>query len=73
MSDCLCCHSCLLRHIRHGEVHWFCPSCRQDMLSSEDAYCETGLRRSALGRRLPTVFPTVIDRLPLQDIALFQS
>ncbi|MEM1252557.1 MAG: hypothetical protein AAGI69_08990 [Cyanobacteria bacterium P01_H01_bin.21] len=31
MSYCICCNSSLLRHIRHGEVYWYCPDCRQDM------------------------------------------
>ncbi|MGC9528764.1 MAG: hypothetical protein ACP5D7_24815 [Limnospira sp.] len=31
MSNCPCCSTPLLPHIRHGKVHWFCPSCWQDM------------------------------------------
>jgi ribosomal protein L37AE/L43A len=30
-KTCPCCGRSILRHIRHGEVYWFCPSCRQEM------------------------------------------
>lgn len=28
---CLCCGGSILRHVRHGELYWFCPSCRQEV------------------------------------------
>ena len=31
MSVCPCCSQTLLRHIRHGNIYWFCSSCRQEM------------------------------------------
>lgn len=40
MNTCICCHNSLLRHIRHHEVYWFCPHCRQEIPSNElDASC----------------------------------
>ncbi|MBI1242394.1 hypothetical protein [Umezakia ovalisporum] len=30
-NTCLCCGGYLLRHVRHGEVYWFCQSCRQEV------------------------------------------
>ena len=30
-KSCLCCGSSLLRHIRQGEVYWFCTSCYQEV------------------------------------------
>lgn len=66
MSYCLCCNSCLLRHFRHGEVHWFCPSCRQDMLSRENAFGERVFRKSVLDKGLPAA----IEQVPLETIVL---
>lgn len=34
MSRCICCQSSLLRHIRHGDVYWYCSRCRQEMPSA---------------------------------------
>ena len=31
MGDCICCHSVLLRHIRHNTIYWYCPRCHQEM------------------------------------------
>ncbi|MEO0431210.1 MAG: hypothetical protein AAF151_05885 [Cyanobacteria bacterium J06656_5] len=31
MNKCLCCHTSLLRHIRHSRIYWYCSTCRQDM------------------------------------------
>ncbi|MBD2361575.1 hypothetical protein H6G36_10350 [Anabaena minutissima FACHB-250] len=31
MTNCPCCSSLLLRHIRNSQVHWFCRHCWQDM------------------------------------------
>ncbi|NJK50775.1 hypothetical protein HC931_24065 [Candidatus Gracilibacteria bacterium] len=31
MSNCPCCGNSLLRHVRHGNVYWFCQSCWQEM------------------------------------------
>ncbi|MEL7036844.1 MAG: hypothetical protein AAFO04_14655 [Cyanobacteria bacterium J06592_8] len=31
MNNCPCCSSTLLRHIRHSEVYWYCPHCREEM------------------------------------------
>ncbi|MEO1402880.1 MAG: hypothetical protein AAFV72_16755 [Cyanobacteria bacterium J06635_1] len=28
---CSLCSDNLLRHIRHSQMYWFCPSCRQEM------------------------------------------
>jgi ribosomal protein L37AE/L43A len=31
-SSCPCCgSSTLLRHVRHGQIYWFCQSCRQEV------------------------------------------
>jgi ribosomal protein L37AE/L43A len=31
-SNCPCCGSSfLLRHVRNGEIYWFCQSCRQEV------------------------------------------
>ncbi len=30
-NTCPCCGGSILRHIRHGELYWFCLSCRQEM------------------------------------------
>ena len=37
MSYCICCNSSLLRHIRHGEIYWYCPDCRQDMPEADSS------------------------------------
>lgn len=31
MNNCPCCSDKMLRHIRHREIYWYCPSCRQEM------------------------------------------
>ncbi|MEA5551883.1 hypothetical protein VB713_13105 [Anabaena cylindrica UHCC 0172] len=28
---CPCCGGSILRHVRHGELYWFCLSCRQEV------------------------------------------
>ncbi|MEH2329239.1 hypothetical protein [Nostoc sp.] len=30
-NTCPCCAGSLLRHVRHGELYWFCQSCRQEV------------------------------------------
>lgn len=35
MNRCICCHNTLLRHIRHRDIYWYCPSCHQTMPSLE--------------------------------------
>ncbi|MDP5338149.1 MAG: hypothetical protein NWQ28_06195 [Nodularia sp. (in: cyanobacteria)] len=30
-NSCPCCGGSLLRHVRHGELYWFCQSCRQEV------------------------------------------
>jgi len=30
-NTCPCCGASLLRHVRHGELYWFCQSCRQEV------------------------------------------
>lgn len=30
-NTCPCCGGSILRHIRHGELYWFCLSCRQEV------------------------------------------
>ncbi|MEH2090678.1 hypothetical protein [Nostoc sp.] len=30
-NTCHCCGGSLLRHARHGELYWFCLSCRQEV------------------------------------------
>ncbi len=64
MSHCLCCNSCLLRHIRHGEMRWFCSSCWQDMPN-----CEGTLSRSSLDSLLAAVNRAT----PLQHAILVQN
>lgn len=29
--SCPCCGGFLLRHVRSGELYWFCQSCRQEV------------------------------------------
>lgn len=31
MNICPCCSGKLLRHVRHGNVYWFCRHCWQEM------------------------------------------
>ncbi|MBE9197999.1 MULTISPECIES: hypothetical protein [unclassified Nodularia (in: cyanobacteria)] len=31
VNTCPCCGGSLLRHARHGELYWFCQSCRQEV------------------------------------------
>ncbi|HEY9599550.1 MAG TPA: hypothetical protein V6D33_17950 [Cyanophyceae cyanobacterium] len=33
LNECLCCSEQLLRHIRQGQIYWFCRHCRQEMPS----------------------------------------
>ncbi|WP_414566204.1 MULTISPECIES: hypothetical protein [unclassified Anabaena] len=30
-NTCPCCGDSLLRHVRYGELYWFCQSCRQEV------------------------------------------
>lgn len=30
-NTCPCCGDYLLRHVRHGELYWFCQTCRQEV------------------------------------------
>ncbi|ARV61741.1 hypothetical protein BZZ01_26740 [Nostocales cyanobacterium HT-58-2] len=30
-NACPCCGGSLLRHVRHGEVYWFCKTCWQEV------------------------------------------
>ena len=30
-NTCPCCGASLLRHVRQGELYWFCQSCRQEV------------------------------------------
>lgn len=30
-NTCPCCGGSVLRHVRHGELYWFCLSCRQEV------------------------------------------
>ncbi|AFZ27312.1 hypothetical protein Cylst_5280 [Cylindrospermum stagnale PCC 7417] len=30
-NTCPCCGGSVLRHVRHGELYWFCVSCRQEV------------------------------------------
>ncbi len=30
-NNCPCCGSALLRHVRHGELYWFCKTCWQEV------------------------------------------
>ncbi|NJL11104.1 MAG: hypothetical protein HC908_15615 [Calothrix sp. SM1_7_51] len=30
-NNCPCCGGSLLRHIRQGEIYWFCKSCWQEV------------------------------------------
>jgi ribosomal protein L37AE/L43A len=32
-NSCPCCGGVILRHIRHGEIYWFCSSCYQEVPS----------------------------------------
>jgi uncharacterized Zn finger protein (UPF0148 family) len=30
-NSCPCCGGSLLRHVRHGEIYWFCKTCWQEV------------------------------------------
>jgi uncharacterized Zn finger protein (UPF0148 family) len=30
-NSCPCCGGSLLRHVRHGELYWFCQTCWQEV------------------------------------------
>jgi len=46
-SECFCCANPLLRHIRHGDVYWFCGTCYQEMPNlSTDLSPLTSAKRS---------------------------
>lgn len=30
-NGCPCCGGSLLRHVRHGELYWFCKTCWQEV------------------------------------------
>lgn len=30
-NNCPCCGSSLLRHVRHGQLYWFCKTCWQEV------------------------------------------
>ncbi len=30
-NSCPCCGNNLLRHVRHGEIYWFCQNCWQEV------------------------------------------
>ncbi|WP_071599861.1 hypothetical protein [Mastigocladopsis repens] len=30
-NNCPCCGGSLLRHVRHGELYWFCKTCWQEV------------------------------------------
>ncbi|MGH8000399.1 MAG: hypothetical protein ACREPR_13450 [Brasilonema sp.] len=30
-NSCPCCGGSLLRHVRHGELYWFCKTCWQEV------------------------------------------
>ena len=53
MSVCPCCSQTLLRHIRHGNIYWFCSSCWQEMPNS-DSIVASAHRGQALERLLNT-------------------
>ncbi|MEO0770500.1 MAG: hypothetical protein AAFY72_13920 [Cyanobacteria bacterium J06649_4] len=36
MTTCPCCNAALLRHVRHNDLYWYCPSCRQEMPDTHD-------------------------------------
>ncbi|WP_084776864.1 hypothetical protein [Anabaena sp. PCC 7108] len=31
VNTCPCCGGSILRHVRYGELYWFCLSCRQEV------------------------------------------
>ncbi|MDJ0678165.1 MAG: hypothetical protein QNJ36_22740 [Calothrix sp. MO_167.B42] len=33
LNNCPCCGASLLRHVRQGEVYWFCKTCWQEVPS----------------------------------------
>lgn len=35
MASCPFCSSVLLRHVRSGQMYWFCSRCRTDVLSTD--------------------------------------
>lgn len=37
-NSCPCCGSPLLRHIRQGELYWFCKSCWQEVPMLTQSY-----------------------------------
>ena len=51
MSNCPCCGRLLLRHIHHGNLHWFCPNCRQEMPNFDKQKSFTSIRKVNLGKK----------------------
>jgi len=56
-NNCPCCGGSLLRHVRHGELYWFCLSCRQEVplltnnsrLPNVDTRSTTGVVSTTVG------------------------
>lgn len=36
MNNCPCCSSTLLRHVRHSQIYWYCPHCKEEMPNLRD-------------------------------------
>lgn len=67
MSYCICCNSPLLRHIRHGEVYWYCPDCRQEMPEADSNVVD---HSESTDRRIPHV---VVKNLKYGDWTFFEE
>lgn len=48
MNNCPCCLDTMLRHIRHNEIYWYCPSCRQEMPNFTANFTTMSIDKSSL-------------------------
>jgi uncharacterized Zn finger protein (UPF0148 family) len=59
-NTCPCCGASLLRHVRHGELYWFCQSCRQEV--PQLTCCSTNTETRTTG----VLTPTAVNSLTTQ-------
>lgn len=62
MSECLCCHDPLLRHIEGHQLRWFCRRCWQFMPSST-------IEASEVNRPSVAIAPPLSSSLPARRVA----
>ncbi len=59
-NHCLCCDHTLLRHIRHGDLYWYCGHCRQEMPAGLSQSVSKSLRK--LGTVALVTVPALLAR-----------